>query len=219
MSVIMDIASRDLALPLARRGMPVWRYLTAPTFDVVEVQAVRHALRIEHTDDDDLLARYIRTAQAKITRDTQHVMAERSVENVRDHWLSPLYDWRDPVMSVLPGPVSVVQSVQYRAGGILQTLDPSEYTVDVVNVPARIAPTSGSWPMLDNDALNGVVITFTCGYPDRASLPDELVQAIHLLVGHWDAHREAYNPDGRIPAEINLGYEYLLGGFTRGSDQ
>jgi uncharacterized phiE125 gp8 family phage protein len=94
-------------------------------------------------------------------------------------------------------PVSAVNSIQYLdPEGVLQTLDPSKYIVDLASEPARIYPAYGlAWP-ITRWQNNAIQIGFTAGYSADASLvPRRAKQAIRLLGSAWYWNREASSED------------------------
>lgn len=209
----------DMFLAPARRSKPKWHELTAPASEPISVQDVRHALRIEQTADDSILARYILAARNKIEWHTSHLFITRQIQSLRDHWLAPAYDPQNQTVYLLPGPVSSIDEVAYVTGGTLTVLAPTDYQVDINDIPARLYPAPGQcWPDPD-DVVNAVQVKFTAGYPDVASTPDALNQALYLLVGHWYENRVPFQQDGRTPVEIPMGYDWLVRTFTRGTDQ
>jgi uncharacterized phiE125 gp8 family phage protein len=60
----------------------------------------------------------------------------------------------------------------------------------------------------------GVSVEFVAGYGAAAAVPAALKHAMHLLIGHWYANREAVNV-GNITTELPLGAKALLAPFSR----
>lgn len=95
----------------------------------------------------------------------------------------------------LPKPPTVsVSSVGYYAtAGSLTTLDTAAYQVGKGEVFHWIeSAASGYWPAVAPGLANGVEIVFTCGYGTaRASIDDDLIHSLKVLVAHWYENREA----------------------------
>lgn len=212
-------ASASARLPPAlRTGGPIWRELAPPTTEPLTVDEVRLALRIDTGDDDATVARMITGARQKIERTINHLYVTRQVKITMDDWWAPNYETSSNIVHLLPGPVSAVDDVQYIIGGTLTSLDPSRYQVDLSRVPARLAPAlDQQWPHPD-PVLAAVQITMTVGYADADAVPEDLQQALYLLIGHWYENREPYQQDGREPQEIRMGLQYLLNGYSRGNE-
>ncbi|HEX8323913.1 MAG TPA: head-tail connector protein [Tepidisphaeraceae bacterium] len=86
-------------------------------------------------------------------------------------------------------PVVAVQSVAYiDAAGNTQTLDPTAYRVGTAR-PGRLLVRPGrTWP--ETARGGAVTITFTAGHALN-NLPESLLHAVRLLVGHYFENREA----------------------------
>jgi hypothetical protein len=85
---------------------------------------------------------------------------------------------------ILPYPQLLsVDSVQYYdSARVLQSLDSGVYEVDAVDGIGRVTlALDQSWPQ-SYPHLNTVLIDFTCGYSDAASVPNTLRDAISTIV-------------------------------------
>ena len=60
-----------------------------------------------------------------------------------------------------------------------------------------------------------VKVTFTAGFGDASTIPDDLKAAVKLLIGHWYEHREAVvgveARDSSTP--LPLGVDLILDGY------
>jgi len=90
-------------------------------------------------------------------------------------------------------------------------LDGSYYSVDDKDqyAPKVYLRYGQSWPSTTLRPYNGVCITFTCGYGDASAVPENLIEAMMLLIGHYYENREAVIT-GQPAAELPLGVERLL---------
>lgn len=202
--------------PALRSGGPRWNDLTAPASEPLTVAEAKLALRISHDDDDATVARLITAARQKIEKDANHLFVTRQVVITRDGWRWPNVETASDILYILPGPVTVVDDVQYVTGGTLTSLASTGYQHDLARIPARLAPAQGKrWPVTD-PVLNAVQITITAGYATAAVIPQALQQALYLLIGHWYENRLPLQQDGREPIEVPMGYQYLINTFTRG---
>jgi uncharacterized phiE125 gp8 family phage protein len=107
-------------------------------------------------------------------------------------------------------PLASVQSVKYLDGdGVLQTVDPADYSVRTMETPGEIVPAYGTtWPTA-RDVEDAVRVEFTCGYGGAATVPEGVKRAILLLVGTLYANRESVAPVQM--AELPHSVEWLLG--------
>jgi hypothetical protein len=90
-----------------------------------------------------------------------------------------------------PPLVSVDSIKYYDDGGILQTLDPAAYIVDLNSEPGRIVPAvATSWPSTQN-RVNAVEVHFTCGYgASGTSVPAGIKMWMLMMAGTLFENRE-----------------------------
>lgn len=89
-------------------------------------------------------------------------------------------------------PVQSVTSVKYTdTAGVEQTMDPSTYTVDVHDEPARITPIFGTYWPIARRIPNAVTVRFVAGYGDSGSdVPENLRRWICLAGATLNENRE-----------------------------
>ncbi|MBO0750439.1 MAG: phage head-tail connector protein, partial [Porphyrobacter sp.] len=131
----------------------------------------------------------------------------------------PFFGAYGPVWTAPHGPIwlgggdslNVIQVQYYDADGVQQTLDPAAYVLDAVSRPARIVPAPDTgWPETQYRP-GAVTIDWQAGWASAADVPDDLIHAMKLLVGHWDQNREGVAVDVRgTPAELPLAFDELL---------
>lgn len=197
----------------------------------LELDAIKVHLRVDSSDDDDLIEAYadaalayldgrdgilgraLLTQQWRLTRERFFPFdpCERDWNNRHHHGARR---W-DELVIPLP-PLKSVESVKYLDGsGALQTIDPAAYRiVDGGGFQSSIIPVVGAcWPPT-LCAPDAVRIEFTAGYDDVAALNKErksISQAMLLLIENWYENREAALVGDRA-ASVNLpfGVEALL---------
>lgn len=143
--------------------------------------AAKAHLRVDHSDEDTLIASLAQAAHNVVAQMTGRVLTEE--------------EWTVAVSSVagdLALPLCPVRSLDaisyYDAAGDAQSLDVAGFWLFAHPDRPVIRPKPGTaWPALQprEDALT---VTVTAGL---AAVPDELVTAMKLLVGHYYANREA----------------------------
>lgn len=165
-------------------AFPLRRVLD-PITEPVSLSDVKNYLRVDITDDDELISSIISAAReraedltARSLLSTQWVFSmDRfpyfwEYEDTESGYFGRHHSHRHSMFRsnrleiILPrGPVLSIDSIQYKdLSGTVQTLDPGLYSVDLLSEPARIAPAYGcAWPAALFD-LNSVTIKFTCGY-------------------------------------------------------
>lgn len=167
-------------------------------------------LKVDVTDDDDLITALISAAREWCENYTRRSYCDRTLTLRMDHF---------PTGIKLPrGPVLSVTSITYiDTDGNSQTLATDQYQVDTYGVPARITPPVGIvWPVTKIGGLNGVSVLYSAGYGtggspfDASVVPASLKAAMKLLIGHWYMNREAVSAASTPPQMVPMAVTSLL---------
>lgn len=161
--------------------------LTAPPLALpVTLAELKTYLRIDHSDEDDLLLALARAATASVE-------AMAGVRLIEQGWSVLADDWPSSRTLRLPlSPIVAVDEVLTHSDAASATVDPSHYLVDGSSRPARIVLRPDRVWARPERLVNGIEIRIRAGYGLAGSdVPDELVQAVKALVAHWYEHREA----------------------------
>ncbi|MEZ5920950.1 MAG: hypothetical protein R3C60_06315 [Parvularculaceae bacterium] len=94
-------------------------------------------------------------------------------------------------------PVASVDSVGVKKNGVTELVSAGGYETQTGPVGRLLINT----PLVTDQKLGVVVIAFTAGWPDAASVPDELKLAVKTLAAHFYEHREG---EGAPPAIASL---------------
>lgn len=183
-------------------------YLATPAAaPVVSLAEMKAHLRVDHSDEDDLITAC--EAAAVSSLDGADGILGRCLKP--QTWRMKLCDFEDDIRIPLPPLVSVTH-VKYFNGGTLMTLSASLYEVVGAGAtnPACIVPVYGTfWPVPDTKA-EAVEVEFQAGY---TTVPPALVQAVKLLAGHFYANREAVSV-GVTAQEMPLAVQRLTAPFV-----
>ncbi|MCL4766442.1 MAG: head-tail connector protein [Hyphomicrobiaceae bacterium] len=158
----------------------------APAVEPITVDEAKAHLRIDHGEEDALLASLIATSRLQIE-------AAVGIALITQSWSWRLDAWPDPSAVALPmRPVQSVDAVRIMAAdGSIEALSPEQFLVDGASLQPRLLSTSGAWSLPGARAL-GIEIAFTAGFGGAASdVPPPIRQALLILVAHWYEHREA----------------------------
>jgi uncharacterized phiE125 gp8 family phage protein len=181
----------------------------APTAEPVTLAEARAHLRLDHNDEDGLLAGYLLAARQHIEGETRRALSQQTLQYRIDR------DWptawiggasRDGI--ALPrAPLRSVVGIEYvDPVGDTQTLPASQYQVARANdskLEGLILPAYGvTWPRV-REQFEAITVTFVAGYGGSLALPEPLRQAILLLTAHFYENREPVNV-GNIVTEIPL---------------
>lgn len=174
----------------------------------LSVADAKRQLRIEaeDTDQDDHIASLCAAAHRHIERDLGYPILRQT---------------RETHLSCFPGgpiwlgggdSLTVLQLRYANAAGAVQVMPASAYAVDAVSQIAKVYPAPASpWPATAA-VPSAVVVEWQAGWETPADVPDDLLHAMKLLVGHWDQNREAVVV-GSITNELSLAVDALLAPF------
>lgn len=169
------------------------KLITAPSILPVTVAEAKLHLRVDHSEEDDLIERAISSATGFVDGPDGFLgraLIDQTWELTLDEF--PINEIRIP----LPPLIEVVSVIYDDADGNPQTIATSDYSVDNVSEPGWVLPlSSGSWPTVF-EGINSVRIRFRAGYVDMSQspvvgeVPAEIINAILLHVGDQYANRE-----------------------------
>ena len=156
--------------------------LTAPAAEPLSLAEAKAFLRVEHGDDDDVIASLIATARLHVEAQTRRALITQSWRLVRDAWPT------DGRLHVTPAPLKALIAARvYDVGGDAAALDLQSFVVDAAGGAIVFAPWAVAQP---GRSAAGIELDVTVGYGDAASdVPEPLRQAVRLLVAHWYENR------------------------------
>ncbi len=176
---------------------------TGPALEPVSLSEVKLHLRVDHGDEDQLIASLITAARI-------HLETMLGLVFITQHWSLFLDEWPQSSSVVLP--LSPVQSITrltlYDESDGAGVINPSNYFLDALSQPARLiwrGSTTRPWP---ERHFNGIEIALTAGFGAAASdVPQPLRQAVRLLVAHWYERRDPVglgDEGGDIPQMVMM---------------
>jgi uncharacterized phiE125 gp8 family phage protein len=174
--------------------------LTAPAVEPLALAEAKAFLRVEHGDDDALIAALIAAARQHVEAATRRALINQTWRLVRDAWPD------DGRIAALPAPLRQVTAARvYDAAGAAHTISPSVFVVDTAAAPGVLAFFPGTLAA-PGRARAGIEIDIETGYgAAAANVPEPLRQAIRLLVSHWYENRAvvvAGNTMTELPAGV-----------------
>lgn len=181
------------------------RVVTQPENEPVSLPEAKLHLRVEHNEEDGLIASLIKTArEVAETSFTWRALAIQTFEYTLDRFPSERFIY-------LPRPpLKTVESISYKdRTGTETVLNADSYIVDTAAEPGRVvlAP-EVSWPDVELYPTSAVRIRFTAGY-DNADIPESIKQGMLLMIGHWYENRETVIV-GSVAREVPFAVEALL---------
>lgn len=180
---------------------------TAPAEEPVTTAEAKTHLRVDHSDEDDLIAAQIVASRRWCESRQRRAYVTQTWDLFMDRF--PL-GGSTPIMVPRAPLVSVTHVKYHDEDGTEYTVSSGDYFVDTASEPGRIAPDPDfTWPTTTLRTVNGVGVRFVAGYGDESAVPDTAKQAILALVGTMYRHRESV-VTGAIVAEIGAVLERLL---------
>lgn len=155
---------------------------TAPATEPVSLTEAKLHLKVDGTDDDNLITALIKAARMQAEHETRRALITQTI----DVYLDAFAD------EILLPPITAVTAIIYvDENGTTQTLAADQYVVDIYSEPARVVPAYGvSWPAT-REQNNAVKLRCTAGWANAAAVPEAIKSWMLLQIGHWYANREA----------------------------
>jgi uncharacterized phiE125 gp8 family phage protein len=183
-----------------------------PTVDPISLEEAKLHLHVTHSDEDSLIAIYIRAARDWVEGPSGFL--GRAL--VTQTWRLSLDSFPTAEIKIPLPPLQSVVGVFYDdPNGVEQTISPDDYYVDNQSEPGWVLPVV-SWPT-PLAAINSVRIDYVAGYAATADSPPSLTgkipfnikAAMLLIIGHLHENR-AQNIVGLPVDELPMGVDYLL---------
>jgi uncharacterized phiE125 gp8 family phage protein len=158
--------------------------LTPPAVEPLTLAEAKAFLRVEHDDDDDVIAALIAGARIHVEAQTRRALIAQIWRLILDAWPA------DGRIAVLPVPLrSLVAARVWRLDGTTQAIDVDLFAADAASAPAVISFAAGALRM-PGRAVAGIELDIEAGYGNAATdVPGPLRQAIRILVAHWYENR------------------------------
>jgi uncharacterized phiE125 gp8 family phage protein len=173
--------------------------VTPPAGDLVSLSDLKLHLRVEHSDDDALISRALRSAVEEL--DSPRGWLGRSLLS---RTLRLTLDESPPDVLFLPGPpVTSVTTVTYRnTDDEFVEIDADDYLTDLTAEPALLWIGADGWPSdIKCSGPDLLRVDYVAGYASRAAVPAPVAQWLLIRVGELYRDREA-SVLGTIPTPL-----------------
>jgi len=156
--------------------------LAAPAVEPLSLDEARSFLRVEHHDDDEVIAALTAGARIHVEVQTRRALITQSWRLSADAWPE------SGRIAVRPGPLQALTGARIRDGeGDAQAIDLQAFVLDIGGSALVFAPWALPAP---GRIAAGIELDVTVGYGDTANdVPEPLRQAIRLLIAHWYENR------------------------------
>ena len=177
-----------------------------PLAEPVTLAELKAHLRIDLTDEDDLLESLIRVARVHLEAVTGVALMSQGFRLLLDDWPC------GGVIQLMRTPVQSIDAILvYDSEGVEQSLDLSGLVLDGTAHPARLVIRERPRP---GQPINGIEIEFTAGFGSATEVPPELKRAILTHAAHLYEFRGAVTPEMQ-PAAVPDGYRRLISPWLR----
>lgn len=186
-----------------------------PAAEPVTLTEVKNQLRIVGSDEDDQLNALILRA----TDYTENILQRALIEGTCDLYADRFPSRDDiPIAIPLPPLISITSIKYYDNQGVEQTWSNTLYTVDTdQDYCALVYPNENESYPSTRDFPKSVHVEYVAGYEDSGAspvvesdnVPNEIKQAILLLIGHWYENRES-STAGIVINTVKIAYNALI---------
>lgn len=167
------------------------RVITPPTVEPVTLAECKADLRVDHTDDDALIASLIVGARTRVEDISRRAFINRTLEMSLCGWPAD-----NKIRLPYPPAVSVTSVTYYDDDNVLQTMASSDYILvsDVEPAIVTIKKTT-TWPDASLREVWPVRVKWVAGYgATAASVPDFFKWCIRQLVAIRYENRDEMTP-------------------------
>ena len=185
---------------MSRKNFPMSLLLTTPpSVEPVSLLEAKAHLRVTHADDDTTISTLIVSSRRRIETRT-------GLRLITQGWSQFLDCWSvDGLVELRLNPVADVSDViVYGDTDTPAAIDPAHYFLDATSNPARLVFRQGRNPSPPGRRARGIEIRMTAGFGLAAAVPQDLKQAILLLVADGFAHRGDESTRAMPPTVLDL---------------
>ena len=150
--------------------------LLAPATEPVSLADLKAWLRLDGSDEDDLLASVLSAARLAVEEATGRRLVTQDWRLVLDVWPP------DGVLTLPLAPVQAVTALRVRdATGGATVLPASAWLLDAASEPPRLVLPGP--PPVPGRRLGGIEVDLTAGYGPASAVPEPLRMAVRLTAG------------------------------------
>jgi uncharacterized phiE125 gp8 family phage protein len=174
-----------------------------PAAEPVTVAELKDWLRLDGSDQDTMLSSMITAARVSIEEHTRRSFVQRSIVQSLAGFPA------GGCIELVRPPLASVTSVKYYdTDNDQQTIDSSNYLVDVIREPGVVRPIDTyDWPSV-YERSDAVQITFVAGYSaDATSVPETMKALTKMIAADMFEHPEAQS---ELRLTENKQWKFLL---------
>lgn len=190
------------------------RILSPPSAEPLHLSEVKKYLRVDHSEDDELLALMLSAARQRAEAVTRRAFLFQTLELSLDGF--PTLSG-EPIELPRPPLLSLVAVRYIDTAGVQQTWDSSNYQLDTSSLVARLRPKPNvTWPSTLVGKIASVKIEYQAGHETPVAnvnlAGNALVFSSHAFV---DGDRvRLHNSGGALPSPLAANTDYYVVGST-----
>jgi uncharacterized phiE125 gp8 family phage protein len=182
--------------------MGSWQITVEPASEPVTLDEAREHLRNEDESfDDDEVTRLIVAARKYCEAYMNRVLITQTWRQNEDQWSNPVCLRVNPVISLT--------SLKYwDSDNNQQTITDNDnnfqkdFNSDVAAIYEGLVNT---FPAISANKINPIEIITVCGYGDASDVPEDIKQAIKIMISYFYEHRDMLNvPVASIATQIEV---------------
>lgn len=184
--------------------------------EVITLEQAKLNLKVDFSDDDDIITANILAAQDHVQNTTGLVLSVTDITETQSRLA--------PSIELEAWPVRQIKEVRCtQPDGTMVALPASAWRANLNHRPVRIYPVAFNWGLPPVECFHHhhersalpVEIDIEAGYETDADIPPAVKQALFLLIAHFYANRKAVEVGARAAAvTVPLGVDALLERFT-----
>ena len=176
---------------------------TASSVALITTADAKTFLRVDVSDDDTLIDNLVQAATESAQEYTNRFFIDTIVDEYATTFTDLKYLYKSPVSSI-------THIKYYDSSNVQQTLASSVYSLIPAIEPSQIGlKVDQSYPTVAGRE-DAIECRYTVGYGSTAaSVPQAIIQAVYLTIGHWYQNRETVVV-GRTASEVPMSAKMLL---------
>lgn len=164
-----------------------WKVTEAPAVEPISLADAKTYLNVTTTLHNALITNLILAARVMYEQYTDTAVISQEITQVWDYTpCEPVFE-----LGVSPLITTTLPVLSYTdTNGSYQTYDATKYTLDSIStLPRLVKKTTANWPSA-GDFPNRWKCVYLAGYADAASVPEDIISSILLMVGFLYENRE-----------------------------
>lgn len=175
--------------------------VTAAAEEPITLAEAKNFLRVDHSDDDDLINALITASRQMCEQYTRRILVSTTIDEYFDKFPHNSWDNLSNLIYLSRGPVASITSVKYVDEiGSEVTLTSDQYMTDLISEPARVQSTAGWFAAAG--VVNQVIVRYVVGTA-KSAIEKPLIQGMMLVIS------ELYDNRANSVKRLPTASEYL----------